>query len=120
MSKQVISSGSKAALHTKAIVFDRKDVFIGSLNLDPRSGDINTEAGLYVESPKLAEQVIAYLEEGVRPQNSYRVLLDEDGDLYWITESDGAQQRFDKDPKSTVTQRSVAGLVRMLPVIDQL
>ena len=120
VSKQVISSGSKAALHTKAIVFDRKDVFIGSLNLDPRSGDINTEAGLYVESPELAAQVIAYMEEGVRPQNSYRVLLDEDGDLYWITESDGAQQRFDKDPKSTLTQRSVAGLIRMLPVIDQL
>ena len=54
----------------KVIVFDRKDVFIGSLNLDPRSGDINTEAGLYIESPELAAQVIAYMDEGVLPQNS--------------------------------------------------
>jgi len=28
---------SKASLHTKSFVFDRKDVFIGSLNLDPRA-----------------------------------------------------------------------------------
>ena len=46
------------------MVFDRKDVFIGSMNLDPRSGDINTEAGLYIESPELAAQVIAYMDEG--------------------------------------------------------
>lgn len=35
-------------------------------------------------------------------------------------ESDGSQQRFDIDPNSTATQRSIAGLIRMLPVIDQL
>jgi putative cardiolipin synthase len=56
---------SKSALHTKAIVFDRESVFIGSFNLDPRSGSINTETGIYVESPELAE--------GVQPGNSYRV-----------------------------------------------
>ncbi|MEA3278770.1 MAG: phospholipase D family protein [Pseudomonadota bacterium] len=119
-SKNVIRGTSKAALHTKAMVFDRKDVFIGSFNLDPRSGDINTEAGLYVESPELATQVIAYMDEGVRPQNSYRVLLDEDGELYWVTEDDGLDVRYDKDPKSSAWQRSVAGFIRILPVEDQL
>ena len=62
--KRILSGKSKAALHTKAMVFDRKDVFIGSFNLDPRSGDINTEAGLYIESPELAAQVISHLDEG--------------------------------------------------------
>jgi putative cardiolipin synthase len=120
VSKEILAGTSKAALHTKAIVFDRQDVFIGSLNLDPRSLDINTEAGLYVESPELAAQVIAYMDEGVNPENSYRVLLDEDGKLYWITESDGKELRFDKDPKSTAMQRSIAGFIRILPVEDQL
>ncbi len=120
VSKQILSGTSKAALHTKAIVFDRKDVFIGSLNLDPRSGDINTEAGLYVESPELAAQVIEYMDEGVHPHNSYRVLLDEDGKLYWVTEADGKEQRYDKDPKSTDMQRSVAGFIRVLPIEGQL
>ena len=120
MSKQVISSGSKAALHTKAIVFDRKDVFIGSLNLDPRSSDINTEAGLYVESPELAAQVVAWMDEGVLPENSFRVLLDEDGELSWVTKDDGREVAYHQDPESTAWQRFMAGFIGLLPVEDQL
>ncbi len=120
VSKKLLSGSSKAALHTKAIVFDRKDVFIGSMNLDPRSGDINTEAGLYVESPELAAQVIDYMDEGVRPENSYRVLLDENGKLYWVTVSDGEEVRYDTDPHSTGMQRFIAHLIRILPVEGQL
>jgi putative cardiolipin synthase len=118
--KKVIPGKSKAALHTKAIVFDRESVFIGSFNLDPRSADINTEAGLYVESPELARHVIAYMDEGVRPENSYRVLLDEDGDLIWVTEVDGAEVRYHEDPESTFGQRFISGFIMMLPVEDQL
>jgi len=58
-----------------------ESVFIGSFNLDPRSGSINTEAGLCVESPELARQVIDFMDEGLRPENSYRVLPDEWGPL---------------------------------------
>ncbi|UCE76646.1 MAG: phospholipase D family protein [Gammaproteobacteria bacterium] len=111
---------SKAALHTKAIVFDRESVFIGSFNLDPRSSDINTEAGLYVESPELAEQVIAYMDEGVRPENSYRVLLGEDGDLSWMTEVDGAEVRYTEEPETTFGQRFMSGFIMILPVEQQL
>ncbi len=118
--KRIAFFAAKAALHAKVAVFDRKDVFIGSFNLDPRSADINTEARLYVESPELAAQVIAWMDEGVLPQNSYRVLLDEDGDLEWVTEYDGRQVRFDKDPESTAWQRFVAGFIGILPVEGQL
>jgi putative cardiolipin synthase len=111
---------SKAALHTKAIVFDRESVFIGSFNLDPRSSDINTEAGLYVESPELAEQVAAYMDEGVRPDNSYRVLVDEDGDLVWVTQVDGAEVRYDEEPETTFGQRFMSGFIMILPVEQQL
>ncbi len=111
---------SQAALHTKAMVFDRESFFIGSYNLDPRSADINTEAGLYVESPELAELLIAYMDEGVKPENSYRVLLDVDGDLEWVTEIDGREVRYDKDPGSGFWQRFKAGFIRILPVDDQL
>ncbi len=111
---------SKAALHTKAVVFDRESVFIGSFNLDLRSSDINTEAGLYVESPELAEQVIAYMDEGVRPENSYRVMLDQDGDLYWVTRVDGAEVRYYEEPQTTFGQRFMSGLIMILPVEQQL
>ncbi len=59
-------------------------MFIGSFNLDARSSAINTEAGLYVESPALAAQVIDFMNEGVDPDVSFRVQLDKDGELYWI------------------------------------
>jgi putative cardiolipin synthase len=120
VSKGMLLGRSKAALHTKALVFDRRKVFIGSLNLDPRSGDINTEAGLLVDSPDLAAQVIAYLDEGVDPYIAYRLLMDEDYELYWVTESNGQELRYDKDPLSTATQRAISNFISLLPVEDQL
>ena len=99
------SASVRSTLHCKAFVFDRKDVFIGSLNLDPRSGDINTEAGLYIESPELADQMVSYMNEGVLAQVSYRVLLDADGNLYWVSESGGKSVRTTR-PKSTSWQRA--------------
>jgi putative cardiolipin synthase len=118
--KKLVSMESKAALHTKAIVFDRKDVFIGSFNLDPRSASINTEAGLYVESPEIARQVIEYMDDGVAPKNAYRVRIDEQRRLRWATDAGGAGSDYSKDPKSTWLQRSLAALIRMLPVERQL
>jgi len=109
-----------SSLHTKAVVFDRESVFIGSFNLDPRSGSINTEAGLYVESPALAEQVIAFMDEGVRPENSFRVQLDDSGELVWVTEVDGVEVRFEHDPYSSFWERLVARFIAMLPIEHQL
>ena len=115
-----LSGADRSTLHAKVMVFDRKDVFIGSLNLDPRSGDINTEAGPYIESPELAAQVIAYMDEGVLPQYAYQVLLDANGDLYWLAETDGKPERYDQDPNSTAWQRAKVLFIRMLPVRNQL
>jgi putative cardiolipin synthase len=115
-----IGGESKAALHTKAIVFDRESVFVGSYNLDPRAGDLNTEAALYIKSKELARQVVAYMDEGVLPENSYRVELDDDGNLVWITEKDGQEVRYTMEPESTFWQRFVAGFVQMLGIEDQL
>jgi cardiolipin synthase C len=53
----------------EAMAFDREAVFIGSFNLDPRSAVINTEAGLYIESP-FAERLTVYMATGVVPANS--------------------------------------------------
>jgi putative cardiolipin synthase len=60
------------------------------------------------------------MDEGVSLQNSYRVLLDEDGDLQWVTEYEGKEVRLDKDPESTAWQRFVTGFIRILPVEGQL
>ncbi len=118
--KHLVYFKAKAALHAKVIVFDRQDTFIGSLNLDPRSTDLNTEAGIYVESPELAAQVVEWMDAGVSPDNSYRLSLDSDGDILWTTRVDGAEVSFDRDPDSSFWQRFAAGFIRILPVEDQL
>jgi putative cardiolipin synthase len=118
--KKIVSAESHAALHTKAIVFDRKDVFIGSFNLDPRSADINTEAGLYVESSEIARQVIEYMDEGVSADNAYRVLVDDSRKLRWVIDIQGERINHTKDPKSTWLQRLLAAFIRLLPVEHQL
>ena len=114
------SGQSRAALHTKAMVFDRKAVFIGSFNLDPRSAVINTEAGLYIESPELGERPTAYMETGVAPANSYRVFLDPKGGIVWETVRDGEIVSYRDEPETGFRRRFVADLVKLLPIDSQV
>jgi hypothetical protein len=81
-----------------------------------RAGLLRSESGQYVESPERAEQVAACMEEGVRPEKSYRVLVDEDGDLVWVTETDGAEVRYDDEPQMILGQRFMSGSITVLPV----
>ena len=47
----------KDSLHAKVMVFDRKKFYVGSMNIDPRSVSENTELGLLIESPVVAESI---------------------------------------------------------------
>ena len=118
--KRLFGLGGRSGLHTKAIVFDHKAVFVGSFNLDARSAMINTEAGLYIESPELAQEVAAFMKEGVDPDNAFRVQLDADGKIVWTNHDDGVPMRYDIEPMSTLTQRMQAAFIRMLPIAGQL
>jgi putative cardiolipin synthase len=111
---------SQAALHTKAMAFDREAVFIGSFNLDPRSAVINTEAGLYIESPEVADRLTAYMATGVMPANSYRVLLDPNGEIVWETVRDGQKKRYRDEPETGFRRRMSANLLKLLPIDSQL
>jgi len=91
---------SGASLHAKSFVFDRRQLFVGSLNLDPRSLYLNTELGIVVESPELAEKLARQFEEFLRPEYSYRLVLEgTDGDLVWVSEENGREVRATRDPE---------------------
>lgn len=60
------------------------------------------------------------MDEGVLPENSYRVLLDEDGDLYRLTEVDGEVVRYDEEPGATFGNQLMTTLINILPVESQL
>jgi len=115
----LLSTKSRSGLHTKAMVVDREHVVIGSYNLDPRSADINSEVALLVDSRAFGERVGAFLDEGVTPEQSFRVTL-EDGDLRWTTETGGKQVVYTKEPETDWWQRFVVGLIGLLPIHSQL
>ncbi|HUF62996.1 MAG TPA: phospholipase D family protein [Verrucomicrobiales bacterium] len=60
-------------LHGKSFVVDDGLSYIGSFNLDPRSVNLNTEAGLLVRDPRFAAQLQAQILYNVRPGNSWIV-----------------------------------------------
>lgn len=68
----------------------------------------------------IAPLVAAYMDEGVKLQNSYRVQLDDNGELVWITEIDGREVRYHNEPESTFGQRFMSGFIMLLPVEHQL
>jgi len=70
------------SLHSKYIVFDEDIVFVGSLNLDPRSLYLNTELGVVLKSSELAEQLRASFNDWIRPENAWRVTSTPEG-LRW-------------------------------------
>jgi putative cardiolipin synthase len=96
---------SRASLHTKAFVIDRETVFVGSMNLDPRSLLWNTELGFVVESPALAAQLMAVFEQVRAPGLSFEVILETRGDppqpkLTWVTEEAGERVLKRAEPAS--------------------
>ncbi len=101
-------------LHTKLIVIDRRYLFVGSLNLDPRSIEINAEMGLLIDSPELAELVAAGLADELHDV-AYRVLTTDRGTLEWHTRIDGRTVIEKSEPLSPRWRRLKAWLLRIVP-----
>jgi putative cardiolipin synthase len=75
---------SQARLHAKAAVIDGRTLFIGSMNLDPRSERTNTEVGLVIESPQLA-QTVRGLARDALASGAYKLRLSADGQrVEWL------------------------------------
>jgi len=112
-------SGSRASLHAKTYMVDGKTIFVGSLNLDPRSARLNTEMGIVLESRPLA----ARFRDRFDPQildYAYRVELHADGRTTWTTREDGREVVVDSEPGMTGFKRFGMFIARVLPMEEQL
>lgn len=85
-----LGGGSRAALHEESFIIDRRTVFVGSLNLDPRSVRVNTEVGVLVRS-------------------ELRV-----GRVAWIDASGGAPVVVEDEPGSNAWRRLMQWVDRLL------
>ena len=93
-------------LHAKVAVIDRQRLFIGSMNFDPRSAWSNTESGLMVESPQLANQVADLLNENGNA-GIYRLRLAADGEtIEWVAlGNDGREHAVTEEPDHNWLER---------------
>lgn len=110
------AKADRIGLHTKSVIYDRKIVYVGSLNLDPRSARLNTEIGLLVESPPLANVVARLFEPDFRPENSWRVTLNKDNKLVWHSDT-GATRT---EPAYRFRHRISNFFFHLLPIKSQL
>jgi phosphatidylserine/phosphatidylglycerophosphate/cardiolipin synthase-like enzyme len=96
---------STGRLHAKLALLDRRTVLVGSMNLDPRSSNINTEIGVMVRSRELAEMVLtAFRLDSMT--GVYEVKLKPDGSgVRWVAVDGDSSVEVDIDPDTNVWQR---------------
>ena len=100
-----IPGASIGRLHAKTAVIDRNMVFIGSMNLDPRSDSTNTELGVFVESPELAREVLRVINIS-KLQSAYRLQFGPDGrSLEWLTTDANGEVILHAEPDTTFMLR---------------
>ena len=101
-----LPGSSLGRLHAKTAVIDRSAVYIGSVNLDPRSDSTNTELGLFAKCPELARQVVQVINIS-KLQSSYRLRFGPDGQsLEWLAiDDDKGEVVLFEEPEVTPLMR---------------
>jgi putative cardiolipin synthase len=111
-----LGDSSGAALHAKTFVLDRKVLFVGTFNLDPRSAWFDTQNGIVVRSETLGGQAVRLFEESISMHRAFRVTLRKSSTevsgspssgngLEWITEENGKEMRYFHEPETGLWRR---------------
>lgn len=101
----------RETIHAKSIVVDGEHIFVGSLNIDPRSLRHNTEIGLVVNSSNISEGPRRYFESRVK-KNSYQLVL-RGGRINWISSGGSAQA---SEPGASGWRRLRAAILALFPI----
>jgi putative cardiolipin synthase len=120
-----ISRYGNYALHAKLMVFDRSSLYVGSMNFDQRSVRLNTEVGLVIQSPELAQQTASRFEAMTQPQSAYSVTLQQADPrakprLHWSTVEAGHPVSYAVEPARSRWQRLKVRLLSLLPLDREL
>lgn len=117
------SHSGRASLHAKVYLIDGRKLFVGSLNLDPRSIMINTEMGVVVESEAMYRDLVEGFDRAL-PLHAWRVELenplDEHSALVWVDSAAEKPVRLNREPGMGPLRRLSLFLFGLLPVEPQL
>lgn len=111
-----IGGSSSAALHAKTFGVDRRRIFVGSFNVDPRSVRLNTEMGAVMDSPVLAQRLSEALDKRI-PDEAYQVRLAADGrNLEWVERTAEGEKIYTNEPQTGLLRRMWVGFLSILPI----
>jgi putative cardiolipin synthase len=106
---------SKSSLHAKTMVLDQRAMFVGSMNLDPRSLQINNEIGILFSNQKVAGLSALTFSENIN-KVAFKVELGPNGSLLWKVERDGEEFVYPDEPYVTFWNKLTVWFIRLLPV----
>ncbi|HEX6120482.1 MAG TPA: phospholipase D family protein [Dongiaceae bacterium] len=111
-----LAGSSRASLHSKTLAVDEDRIFVGSFNFDPRSVFLNTEMGVLIDSPRMAEALAGAFSERFQ-RVSYIPKLNGEGAVVWDeVGTDGAQIRHEAEPGTNPFSRLLLWLLGLLPI----
>lgn len=109
-----LTGRSGTSLHAKTFESDGERIYIGSFNFDPRSASLNTEMGITIHSPAMA-QYMAHDYEKSLPTSSYAVTL-HDGQLQWQSLEHGKIVNYTEEPHTKPWERTIVWMLSHLPI----
>ncbi len=104
---------SSGSLHAKVITVDQSRVFIGSMNLDFRSAYENTEVGIIIESPEIAQRLIGLLDDG----SFYNLRIGPNAEVQWVLGDEAEGKVYGSDPETSWLERLAPELLS--PIIPE-
>jgi len=93
--------------------------FVGSINFDPRSINLNTEMGILFTDRELTRDLMRLYAWKIGRDNSYRLWL-ENGELRWEDAAADPPRIWTEEPEADWKRRTMATVARWLPVESQL
>ena len=110
-----LTGNSGTSLHAKTFIVDKQRVFVGSFNLDPRSARLNTEMGVVIQSPELAQTLQQQLHQQAQHE-AYHVTLDANGKTQWHDPDHPKQPPYTTEPQASLFKRALSKLLSWLPI----
>ena len=116
---QPAGSATKMTLHSKVVIVDRKRMFVGSFNLDPRSVFLNTEGGLGIDCGGLGEEMAVAVSEAL-PRVAYQLGLDKRERLTWRLSTRAGSAVYRTEPETRLARRWLTRAMSVLPIESQM
>jgi putative cardiolipin synthase len=111
-------SSRSSSLHAKVFGIDRREVFVGSFNLDPRSVNLNTEMGVWFKNCELGRQLGETFDDHIA-QVAYRLEL-QGSQLRWHEQVSGAAVVYEHEPETSWWQRVKTWFLSLVVVESML